>query len=74
VAEGLRADPDAAAQALLDEARRGELLLRALERLQGGGAADPVAVAEALMQLRAAGQVGVARRTALQILLLDRRG
>jgi hypothetical protein len=74
VAEGLRAAPDDAAQALLDEARQGELLLHALARLQGGGAADPAAVAEALMQLRAAGQPEAARRAALQILLLDRRG
>lgn len=74
VAEGLRAAPDAATRAALDEARHGEVLLAAMELLQGGGSGDARAVAGALMQLRAAGQEEVARRAALQILLLDRRG
>jgi len=60
--------------ARLADSGRGWGLLEALAILQGSGAEDPRAVAEGLELLRAAGQDEVARRAALQILLLDRRG
>ena len=74
IRDGLVAAPTEAVAQMLDETRRGEVLLDALARLQNGGAGDPAAVAEALAALRAAGLDAVARRTALEILLLERRG
>lgn len=74
IREGMLDGPSAQTAALLEEGRRGELLLRAMALFQEGGAADPHAVAEGLRQLRAAGQSAVARQAALQVLLLDRRG
>ena len=74
IAEGLTIAPAPDVAALLDEGRRGEVLLTALALMQGGGRDDPRVVSEALALLRAAGQEAVARRAALEILLLDRRG
>ena len=74
IAEGLTAPPDPDTAALLDEGRRGEVLLLALTLMQGGRRDDPRVVSDGLMLLRAAGQEAVARRAALELLLLDRRG
>ncbi|MGY6411186.1 MAG: hypothetical protein ACXIUV_09210 [Alkalilacustris sp.] len=74
IAEGLTAAPDPDTRAMLEDGRRGELLLGALRLMQGGGRDDPRVVSEALTLLRAAGQEAVARRAALELLLLDRRG
>ncbi|MGY6634159.1 MAG: hypothetical protein ACXIU8_10500 [Alkalilacustris sp.] len=74
ILDGMTGPPDPDTARRLSEARRGEVLLRALVLLQGEGMADPRIVATALAMLRAAGQEETARRAALEILLLDRRG
>ena len=61
-------------QPLLDQGRVGEAILQSLTRLRLGEAGDPHAVTEGLSTLRHLGLEDVARRTALQMLLLDRRG
>ena len=63
--------PEASAQRLA-EGRLGEDLLRHLLRL--GPTPDPRYLAEALVTLRHLRMEDIARRTALQALLLDRRG
>ncbi|MBK5926964.1 hypothetical protein [Rhodobaculum claviforme] len=74
IAEGLTAAPDADTARLLADSRHGEVLLHGLALLQGSGIEDPRLVAQGLRALRAAGQDRIARRAALQLLLLDRRG
>lgn len=61
-------------QPLLDQGRVGEAILEALARLRQGEAGDLRAVTEGLSTLRHLGLEDVARRTALQMVLLDRRG
>lgn len=61
-----------ATRSRLDEGRVGEEILRVLIRL--GGPADPRQLADGLTVLRRLGLEDVARRTALESLLLDRRG
>ncbi len=61
-------------QPLLDQGRVGEAILNALARLRQGEAGDLRAVTEGLSTLRHLGLEDVARRTALQMVLLDRRG
>lgn len=56
----------------LGEGRLGEEILTVLNRL--GGPGDPRALAEGLASLRALGLEDIARRTALQSLLLTRNG
>jgi hypothetical protein len=56
----------------LAEGRVGEELLRVLIRI--GASGDPRMLAEGLMVLRHLGLEDIARRTALQALLLERRG
>ncbi|MFN4100641.1 MAG: hypothetical protein ACK4GT_12775, partial [Pararhodobacter sp.] len=56
----------------LSQGRLGEEILRILVRL--GGPGDPRALAEGLGGLRALGLEDIARRTALESLLLERRG
>ncbi len=56
----------------LAQGRLGEEILRNLTRL--GGPGDPRALAEGLGVLRAMGLEDIARRAALQSLLLERRG
>lgn len=58
--------------ARLAEGRMGEEILRALIRI--GASGDPRMLAEGLTLLRHLGLEDIARRTALQALLLDRRG
>lgn len=56
----------------LSEGRLGEEILRILNRL--GGPSDPRALSEGLATLRFLGLEDIARRTALESLLLERRG
>ena len=66
------APPPAEYAALLEAGKLGEALLRAIDGLGGGALADPRHAGEAIAVLRAAGLEDVARRAALQMLLLDR--
>lgn len=61
-----------AVQRRLDEGRVGEELLRVLIRM--GASGDPRMLAEGLTVLRHLGLEDIARRTALQAILLERRG
>ncbi len=65
--------PDRAAQ-LMSERRTGEALLRAIDDITEGARGDLRDVSEGLRTLRGAGLEDVARRSALQLLLLERRG
>lgn len=65
---------DAAQRARLDSGRRGEALLAALDTLALGAAGDLRAVTEALAALQALDQRETARRAALELMLLERRG
>ena len=62
------------AQTLLDEARVGEAILWGMGRIAAGVQGDLRGVTEGLVLLRAAGMEDVARRTALELMLLERRG
>lgn len=62
------------AETMLQERRPGEALLLALDAVDRGVRGDPRGVAEGLSLLRRLGLEGVARRTALELLLLERRG
>ncbi|HOZ33058.1 MAG TPA: hypothetical protein PLM52_09285, partial [Tabrizicola sp.] len=66
--------PSAEAQALLDANRRGEAILSAIDSIGRGVQGDLRGVTEGLSALRAAGLDGVARRTALELMILERRG
>lgn len=70
----LRPAITAEAQTLLDEKRIGEALLAAIDGVGRGVQGDPRGVAEGLSLLRKLGLEDVARRTALELLLLERRG
>lgn len=59
---------------LLEDRRVGEALLLALDDVGRGVTGDPRGVAEGLSLLRRLGLEDVARRTALELLLLERRG
>ncbi|MGV8986308.1 MAG: hypothetical protein ACOH2H_08505 [Cypionkella sp.] len=59
---------------LIAQHRTGEVILETLITLRQGEAGDLRAVTEGLSALREIGLEDVARRTALQMLLLDRRG
>ncbi|MCW1917763.1 hypothetical protein NX862_03280 [Rhodobacter sp. KR11] len=61
-------------QALIDQGRVGEALLTALPLIRAGASGENHALAEGLSVLVRLGQVEPARRAALQVLLLDRRG
>lgn len=62
------------AQTLLDEGRVGEAILWGMGRIATGVQGDLRGVTEGLALLRKAGMEDVARRTALQLMLLERRG
>jgi hypothetical protein len=64
----------AEAQRMLDEGRVGEAILWAMARIARGVQGDLRGVAEGLSVLRATGLQDVARRTALELMLLERRG
>jgi hypothetical protein len=61
-----------ALQTLLDQSRTGEALLRAISLFDAGSDGDLRSVTDALVVLRTVGFDDVARRAALQLLLLDR--
>jgi hypothetical protein len=64
----------AEAQALLDGNRKGEALLMAIDSIGRGVQGDLRGVTEGLSILRLADQESVARRTALELMILERRG
>jgi hypothetical protein len=70
----LSPEPSAEAQALLDTNRLGEALLAAVEDIARGVEGDLAGVTRGLSLLRKVGLDGVARRTALELLILERRG
>lgn len=59
---------------LLDENRKGEAILVAIDSIARGVQGDLRGVTEGLSLLRAAGLEDVARRTALELMILERRG
>ncbi|MFN3936900.1 MAG: hypothetical protein ACK4KW_04900 [Gemmobacter sp.] len=59
---------------LIDQGRTGEAVLVALGRIGEGAVGDRRGITEGLAVLRRLGLEGVARRTALQLMLLERRG
>ena len=59
---------------MLDQNRIGEVILLAMSRIEHGTAGDLRGVTEGLSVLRHIGLEDAARRTALELLLLDRRG
>ena len=59
---------------LLDQNRIGEVILQAMTRINHGTAGDLRGVTDGLSVLRHIGLEDVARRAALQLMLLDRRG
>ncbi len=61
-------------KALLDQNRIGETILQAIQRINRGTAGDLRGVTDGLSVLRQIGLEDVARRTALELMLLDRRG
>lgn len=66
--------PSPEAQALIDGNRKGEAILVAIENIGRGVKGDLRGVTEGLSLLRLAGLEGVARRTALELMILERRG
>ena len=61
-------------QALLDGKRTGEAILLAITSIGRGLQGDLRGVTQGLSLLRAAGLSGIARRTALELMILERRG
>lgn len=76
VAAAFAADaaPDARFAPLLQARRTGEAVLKAIDMLAGSAAGDLRDVTAGLQLLRHVGLEGPARRTALELLLLDRQG
>ena len=66
--------PAAEAQALLDGNRKGEAIIVAIDNIGRGVQGDLRGVTEGLSLLRLAGLETVARRTALELMILERRG
>jgi len=66
--------PSEATQALLDDGRVGEAILTALDEIDTGLKSDLVGVTQGLSLLRRIGMEDAARRTALELMLLERRG
>ncbi|MDX8352050.1 hypothetical protein [Cognatiyoonia sp. IB215182] len=66
------AAPSAAIEALVGEGKLGEALLRAIAQFNAGYVGDSRLVTDALALLRSVGVEDVARRAALQMLILDR--
>lgn len=64
----------AEAQALLDGNRKGEAILLAIDTIARGVQGDLRGVSEGLSVLRLTGLEAVARRTALELMILERRG
>lgn len=59
---------------LVAEGRTGELILLAIDRITTGVESDPSGVTEGLAILQRLGLSDTARRTALQLMILERRG
>jgi hypothetical protein len=59
---------------MLEQKRIGEVILLAMSRIEHGTAGDLRGVTEGLSVLRHIGLEDAARRTALELMLLDRRG
>jgi len=66
--------PQGPLRELLQKRRLGESILRAMLLLKDGALADPGDITAALSAFRAVGLEAEARRTALQLLLVQRRG
>ncbi len=66
--------PSPAALSLLAGRRLGEAILLAIEEVARGVEGDMTAIAQGLSLLRSVGLDGVARRTALELMILERRG
>jgi hypothetical protein len=66
--------PSSEAQELLDGNRLGEAIITAIDNIGRGVQGDLRGVTEGLSLLRLAGLEGVARRTALELMILERRG
>jgi len=67
-------EPSTAAQALLDANRKGEAIVQAMDSIARGVRGDLRGVSEGLSLLRLGGLDSVARRTALELMILERRG
>ncbi|WP_435171452.1 hypothetical protein [Falsirhodobacter sp. 1013] len=75
IAGGFSSDPvPPEADELLSEQRRGEALLLAMTMLSRGAQGDLQGVTEGISTLRALGLEPAARRVALQLMILERRG
>ncbi|QYK43556.1 MAG: hypothetical protein KF887_12055 [Paracoccaceae bacterium] len=70
----LRQETGAELAALVAEDRQGEAILMAVDRVRRGVQGDLRGVTEGLSLLRAVGLENAARRTALELMLLERRG
>ena len=70
----LAPEPSPEALVLLDQGRVGEAVLMAIDRVGRGVQGDLQGVTEGLSLLRRVGLENVARRTALELMLLERRG
>ncbi|HLQ18548.1 MAG TPA: hypothetical protein VK146_06165, partial [Tabrizicola sp.] len=66
--------PSTEAQALWDGNRKGEAIIVAIDNIARGVQGDLRGVTEGLSLLRLAGLESVARRTALELMILERRG
>jgi hypothetical protein len=64
----------AEAQLMVDQLRMGEVMIHAMARVANGVQGDLRGVTEGLSVLRRVGLEDVARRTALELMLLERRG
>ncbi|NNE81928.1 MAG: hypothetical protein HKN18_16790 [Silicimonas sp.] len=72
VLRGLSAiGPGSAYQALIDDGRTGEALLRAISQLQDGAAGNPKATTQSLALLRHIGLEALARRIAVELVLKE---
>lgn len=74
IAQGFAGKPPAHLRALLEEKRLGEVILRAMSLAYQGHLGDDAALADALSTFRSIGLEDIARRTALQALLLTAEG
>ncbi|MGJ8583175.1 MAG: hypothetical protein ACSHXD_03700 [Marinosulfonomonas sp.] len=61
-------------QSLVSQGRMGEAILRAIELFAGGALGDVDEMTDALRFMRSVGLEDTARRSAIQLLLLERRG
>jgi hypothetical protein len=66
--------PSGEGQALMDGNRKGEAIIAAIDHIGRGVQGDLRGVTEGLSLLRMGGLEGMARRTALELMILERRG